>query len=116
MTNEIASIEEDIEWIFQAIKSENWAYVVRKLPQLNHANQFLMMRSLPVEVLKALHFQLYSHAVDLRTIAHSTDYAYITAVTILRGKDSYPGTTFPRSEEELEMRVMIESAKEKVGL
>lgn len=99
--------EEDIKNLLQAIRSENWGYVVRKLPQLKHHEQFMLMNALPPGTLEDVHHFLDDHMRFLQRTAFEIEYSKVAAVTILRQKDSY---TDVAREKTLDLRVFIDEA------
>lgn len=80
---------EEIDNLIRAIKSENWAYVNRRLPGLKHVEQFLLLSQLPTGIQEDVHHFLFDHVQYLRKEEYEAQYACDTLVTLLRAKGLY---------------------------
>jgi hypothetical protein len=106
-------MQKELENIIRAIKSENWAYVVRNIPRLKHSDQFHIFDQLPTKLLQELHHQLFEMQGFLVKELYETEYSCVAAVTILRKQGAYTDTKWP-SVEITETRFQVNEAIKKI--
>jgi len=104
--------DEDLSNMLRAIKSENWRYVNHWLPTWSHADQFMLLRALPLGTLEDLHHFAYEHVQYLQKKLYETQYMCDTMVTLLRAKDIYPDIY---DDDSPTTRAQIKEAVEAMG-
>jgi hypothetical protein len=81
--------KEEIDNILTAMKSGNWAYVIRVIPRMKHAEQFMLLNAIPIGYLQDFHRNIHGHMQYLQQEYYETQYACDTSVTILRSRGRY---------------------------